>query len=250
MRTGIDTIVASVGDVAASAVVTWIVKVTLAPTTASPLVDQRHCVVATVSSGNNTPIEGVAARFTGAGVNSVDAQAVTDAGGRAPFCYTGLMAGDDRIFASVGGIASNSALVTWLVPNRPPNVSAAAPTQACVTSSTHVFEDIGILGVTDPDGDRLTITVTGITSDEATATVPGAGGEYHSPDAAGVGTSTAQIRVERSGPGDGRVYKVSFNASDGRATVSGSVAVGIRHDQNGGSCAIDSGQKYDATAVN
>ena len=33
------------------------------------------------------------------------------------------------------------------------------------------------------------------------------------PDSMGVGTSTTQLRAERSGEGDGRVYHVSFSAT-------------------------------------
>jgi hypothetical protein len=110
---------------------------------------------------------------------------------------------------------------------------------------------VSILGVTDPDGDPVTITITGITSDEATASDKGSGGAKHAPDADGVGTDTARVRSERSGGGNGRVYEISFIASDGQGgECEGSVTVSVPHDQGKGSGAIDDGQKYDATQIN
>jgi hypothetical protein len=38
------------------------------------------------------------------------------------------------------------------------------------------------------------------------------------------------LRAERSGTGDGRVYRISFEASDGTATCSGTVSVAVPHD--------------------
>lgn len=75
----------------------------------------------------------------------------------------------------------------------------------------------------DPDGDPVSITITGITSDEPTTSISGAGGGIHAPDAYGVGTSVASLGAERSGKGNrpeykgnGRVYRINFSASDGK----------------------------------
>jgi len=120
----------------------------------------------------------------------------------------------------------------------------------------HKFVAVNILGVTDPDGDPVNITITGITSDEPTASDEGAGGAKHAPDAAGVGTDTADLRAERSGGGNGggngRVYEISFTASDDMGgECGGSVIVCVPHDQSGEDCeCIDDGQIYDATQIN
>jgi len=42
-----------------------------------------------------------------------------------------------------------------------------------------------------------------------------------------------QLRAERSGTGDGRVYRISFTASDGKDNCSGTVFVGVPHDHSG-----------------
>jgi hypothetical protein len=139
--------------------------------------------------------------------------------------------------------------------NNPPDTSLAYADPACLWPPNNKFVYGQILGVTDPDGDPVTITITAITSDEPTAFDSGSGGAKHAPDASfGVGTATFSVRSERSGKGDGRVYTIFFTADDGKGGVSyGYVTVGVPHDQSPPTepCqAVDSGQNYDATAIN
>ncbi|RZN41076.1 MAG: hypothetical protein EF813_02835 [Methanosarcinales archaeon] len=148
-----------------------------------------------------------------------------------------------------GREASDSDDATF-IPNQPPNVTDAYPSTDCLWPPNHKFVDITIEGVTDPDGDLIAITVTGITSDEPTASIDGAGGEDKAPDASGVGTDTTSLRAERSGDKDGRVYEITFLASDGIAETEGSVFVKVPHDQSSDCVSIDSGQNYDATEAN
>ena len=138
--------------------------------------------------------------------------------------------------------------------NQPPDVSDAHPSIDCLWPPNHKFVDITIEGVTDPDNDTVTITITDITSDEPTASIEGAGGAKHAPDASGVGTATASLRAERSGDGNGRVYEITFVASDGKGgETEGSVTVCVPHDYRGKcdcTLVIDDGQNNDATAIN
>ena len=104
--------------------------------------------------------------------------------------------------------------------------------------------------MTDPDGNPVTIAITGITQDEP---VNGLGDGNTTPDGAGIGTSTAQVRAKRAGspkvPGNGRVYVISFSASDGfGGECRGSVAVCVPHEQRRGDSCIDDGQNSDSTA--
>jgi len=47
----------------------------------------------------------------------------------------------------------------------------------------------------------------------------------------------------RRGPGNGRVYRIAFQGSDGKGgTCTGSVTVGVPHDQGKGKTPVDSGQ--------
>lgn len=138
-----------------------------------------------------------------------------------------------------------------VVVNEPPDCSNAVADPSILWPPNHKMVSVSILGVTDPDGDPVTIEITGITSDEPTASDKGSGGAKHAPDAAGVGTDTAVLRAERSGNGNGRVYKVSFIARDDRGGESEcSVNVCVPHDQGGGDACVDDGQLFDATAIN
>lgn len=136
--------------------------------------------------------------------------------------------------------------------NQPPDTSQAYASPNCLWPPNHKMVPVSILGVTDPEGDPVTITITSITSDEPTASDKGSGGAKHAPDASGIGSDTATIRAERSGNGDGRVYVINFTASDVKGREStGSVVVKVPHDQSSKEClAIDSGQNYDATQKN
>jgi hypothetical protein len=77
--------------------------------------------------------------------------------------------------------------------------------------------------------------------------VHGLGEGGTSPDAVLQG-STVLLRAERAGNGNGRVYEVSFIASDEQGgNCEGSVRVGVPSNMMPGTVAIDDGQLYDAT---
>jgi hypothetical protein len=97
-------------------------------------------------------------------------------------------------------------------------------------------------GITDPEGDPVTIRITSIFQDEPTKVNP----SDISPDGAGIATSTAQVRAERLGAGDGRVYHIDFTAEDGKGGMcDGEVQVSVPHSE--GQHAIDSGALFDST---
>jgi hypothetical protein len=123
--------------------------------------------------------------------------------------------------------------------NRPPDTSTAYPSTGALWPPNHKFRDVHIQGCTDPDGDVVSITITRITSDEPT-------NGKHSPDAQGVGTDTASLRAERLGTGNGRVYVITFLASDGNGgEATGNVTACVPHHKT---CVyVDDGQHYDAT---
>jgi hypothetical protein len=135
--------------------------------------------------------------------------------------------------------------------NRPPDISGAEPSLRCLGPPNNKYIDMTLQGITDPDGNLVILTITKITSDEATASEKGSGGAKHAPDAT-VGDGNAfQLRSERSGNGNGRVYKISFTASDNEGGASsGTVIVCVPHDQSQKCSCIDNGQKYDATTIN
>jgi hypothetical protein len=134
-----------------------------------------------------------------------------------------------------------------LLHNRPPDCTDAAPSLDMLWPPNHKFVDINVLGVTDPDGDPITINIDSIFQDEPVDTF---GDGAFTPDGMGVGTDTASVRAERSGtkkvPGDGRVYHIAFTASDGvGGSCSDTVFVGVPHDKK--DTPIDGGALYDST---
>jgi hypothetical protein len=130
-------------------------------------------------------------------------------------------------------------------PNQPPDCSEAYSSIQEIWPLNHKYVDIEIMGVTDPDEDPITITIDAITQDEP---VNAKGDGNTSPDGTGVGTGTACVRAEREGTGNGRVYEISFTATDpAGAECSGSVTVCVPHDQGPDHECIDDGQDYDST---
>lgn len=115
---GHDTIVAAVGAVTSDpATKTWtspvvVTTIQLAPKTATNDVGTEHCVVATVLDQHDDPVADVPVSFMVTGANSAAGSAGTNAQGQAGFCYTGNIAGEDAIVASVNTI-SDTASKTW-----------------------------------------------------------------------------------------------------------------------------------------
>jgi len=98
------------------------------------------------------------------------------------------------------------------------------------------------IAATDVDGDVLTIGVTSIFQDEPTN---GLGDGDISPDGEIAVDGTAQVRSERSGLEDGRVYVLTVTASDGELSCSNTVEVGVPHDKK--DTAVNSGATFDST---
>jgi hypothetical protein len=103
---------------------------------------------------------------------------------------------------------------------------------------------VGIVGMTDPDNDQVTVTITGVRQDEP---VNGLGDGDTAPDAVLQG-GTVLLRAERAGNGDGRVYHVSFTADDGQGgACSGVVLVGVPRSMKPGQPIVDGGALYNST---
>jgi len=131
--------------------------------------------------------------------------------------------------------------------NAPPVCTGAMPSVASLWPANHQFVPVEILGVTDPDGDPVTITITSVFQDEP---VLGPGSGNFAPDAQGIGTSVVELRAERAGNGNGRVYHVSFTATDGQGgSCSGVVLVGVPLNQGPNGAPVDDGPLYDAAII-
>jgi hypothetical protein len=135
---------------------------------------------------------------------------------------------DDFVPPGSGGLTAPSH-ISFTSVNRSPDCSSAQAAVARLWPPDHRLVPAEIVGVTDPDSDPVTITVTGVTQDE-----PPNREDVGStcPDVE-IANGNAQVRAERSGTGNGRVYVISFTANDGRGgSCNGSVVVCVPHDQS------------------
>lgn len=109
--------------------------------------------------------------------------------------------------------------------NLPPDCSGATASPSVIWPPNGKMVPVSILGVTDSGGDAVAVKVTGIIQDE-----PGAA-------FSGIGSPAAQVKAERDGKGDGRVYRIEFEAADpSGASCTGEVTVCVPHDRGKGSC--------------
>ena len=167
-------------------------------------------------------------------------------------CDAGLWDRNDPAVAALHHVSASVDITVTDGPpaggNHAPVCSAAQPSQA-LWPPNHKFVDVTVNGISDPDGDGVAITILSIWQDEPTLT----NGSGHTiADGRGIGTSIAGVRAERTGakgtPGDGRVYQINFRASDGKpgGTCTGSIFVGVPHDQGKRSMPIDNGVRYNS----
>ncbi len=139
---------------------------------------------------------------------------------------------------------SGSSVGVLLSENQPPDCIQAQSSINSLWPPNHKLKTVSVTGITDPDNDPVTIKIEKITQDEP---VNGLGDGDTSPDGF-IRGSDVQLRAERSGTGNGRVYTVTFLADDGRGgSCTGAVKVGVPHDQGQGATPIDEGQQYDST---
>lgn len=222
----------------------------LSPATATNPVGTSHTVTATLTqAGSNAPVPDASISFEVTGANAASGTATTDVNGSASFTYTGTASGSDTITASYDadgdGVleAVASATKEWV--NNPPDCSGVTVSVASLWPPNHKMSEVTLSGATDPDGDPVTITITGVTQDEP---LDGLGDGDTAPDAqAGSASNKVLLRAERAGGGDGRVYRIAYAASDGKGgSCSGTVTVGVPHDQRNGGTPVDSGLVVDS----
>lgn len=186
----------------------------------------------------------------------------TEASGTVTCTVGALPAGASAMFSitvvagSAGSVVSNTATVSAFQfdPDLSNNSSTVDtelnhnPTCDQVTAGpdlwppNHKLQLRTLTGAADIDGDPLVTTVLGVTQDEP---LDGLADGRTSPDAMpGPESDQVELRAERSGRGDGRVYRISFIVEDGRGgSCTGTAIVGVPHDQ-GGHPAVDSGDVY------
>lgn len=149
---------------------------------------------------------------------------------------------DSPIQSTPGG--GFDAFVAKVITNTGPICSAAKAVPHILWNPNHRLVPVAVHGVTDPDGNPVSITVIGVTQDEPVHT------ERHGhtrPDAV-IQAGSASVRAERLGSGNGRVYEITFKTDDGQGGFcTGAVKVSVPHSLRRGATAIDDGQIYDST---
>ena len=96
--------------------------------------------------------------------------------------------------------------------NREPACDGVRPNRRTLSPANHKLVLVTLTGATDQDGDAVALEITSVSQDEP---VNGEGDSDTAPDARpGSATDAVMLRAERSGRGDGRVYRIAFRATD------------------------------------
>ena len=121
--------------------------------------------------------------------------------------------------------------------NRPPQCSGLTATPFKLRPPNRHFLPVSVSGGFDPDGDPVSLEITEVTQDEPVRTR----GDNTSPDARrGSTPDEVRLRAERNPFGNGRVYRLAVQGSDGRGgTCEGQVTIEVR--RHAGVAAVDSG---------
>ena len=148
--------------------------------------------------------------------------------------FPGLAPGDYEVCARAtgsdgGGTGTVIECSTFHV-NAPPDCTGLVVSPNLLWPPNHKLRLVSVTGASDPEGDDLTTTVTGVTQDEP---VNGLGDGDESPDAVlAPASNQVRLRAERSGIGDGRVYRIAVTVTDEFGlSCTGTVHVGVPHDQ-------------------
>ncbi len=156
-----------------------------------------------------------------------------------------LVVTDDK--ATMSPAVMTTVTIAALPPNDSPDCSLAMPSTTIIWPPNHKFVPVNVLGVTDTDGEDVSISIVSIYQDEPVNTLGDGDTEI---DGRGIGTDTAEVRAERTGnkaiPGNGRVYHIGFTATDARGGMCfGVVGLGVPHDVK--DVPVDDGPIYDST---
>lgn len=155
------------------------------------------------------------------------------------------------IVAAGALLAAGTTLASTGEGSPPLDCTHAVASQGVIWPPNHTMVQETIMGVTiDPSlgevSPTISYTINAIHQDEP---VNALGSGNTAPDGQIVGTNTAYVRAERSGPGTGRLYFIDFTASDGNYWCTGTVQVQVPHDQGQGFIPVDTGYRYDSTQV-
>jgi hypothetical protein len=149
--------------------------------------------------------------------------------------------GDGHLDVAASNTFSNSVALLLNSPNHPPECTAALAELAELRPPNHQLVPIAISGITDPDGDPISIRVSAVSQDEPPST------QGTCPDAVVDQAGFASVRAEREGSGNGRVYAIAFTADDGSGgACEGVVRVCVPRDRGAESGCHDDGPHFNS----
>jgi hypothetical protein len=142
---------------------------------------------------------------------------------------------------TLSNVTGDHTIIASFAPlNSVPDCSHVAAVPSSLWPPNHKLVPVTLTGASDPDGDPVHVKITRITQDEPT------GPPSNGPTAVVDETGACQLRSERDGGGNGRVYTIWYTADDGSGgACDGSVQVCVPHDRGHSGC-VDDGQRYDA----
>jgi len=158
-----------------------------------------------------------------------------DAGYRiADVLVDGVSVGAVTRYTLSGVTADHTVLARFALLNSVPDCRRVTAVPSELWPPNHRLVPVRLAGVTDADGDPVMVRIVRITQDEPNG--QGSAG----PSATIDSTGGVQLRAERAGNGNGRVYTIWYTADDGRGgTCDGSVQVCVPHDRRHDTCADD-----------
>jgi hypothetical protein len=125
-----------------------------------------------------------------------------------------------------GGSLTSTVSVSLVNVGDPPSLANAVLNAAALWPPNHKLVRMTVTGVAG-GGLPTTVRITGVTQDEP---VNGTGDGDTGPDAV-IDADGLLLRAERSGGGDGRVYRVTVAATNAQGTATRVIKVGVPRDQ-------------------
>jgi len=229
----------------------WNVSNTNRPPTAEPdfatAVQGQSTIINVL--GNDRDEDGVASLSVVSVTQPANGSVVINTNGTLTYTANATYVGNTTFsYTITDGVATSTTTVTVNVTpsNRPPVCSATASADD-LWPPNHKPHYLSLTGITDPDaGDTITIRYTRILQDEPVDSV-GQGNTPYFDGGIEANGARAWVRSERTGnpsiPGDGRVYLISYTATDeAGASCSGTTNLALPHDQRGTPAVLSPGR--------
>ncbi|MEO5840864.1 MAG: hypothetical protein ABIQ73_00035 [Acidimicrobiales bacterium] len=150
-----------------------------------------------------------------------------------------VTAGDNVLAVRASDHGGETFLDLEVTANFAPDCASVTADQTTLWPPNHGFRVVTVEGGTDPEDEPVALTVSSVTQDEPLDSTADGNTEPDA-DRADLPANQVRLRAERSGDGDGRVYRIGVVATDSAgASCSTVIPVGVPHDQRAGASIID-----------